>query len=91
MTVRDFVIEGKAISKVFKLYASPEYRLKEWLSLGRRMYHKPYRALEAVDIELRRGECLGIIGSNGSGKTSILEKTIQNGKLPINLLKIKLI
>ena len=29
-------------------------------------------ALRGVDLELRRGRCLGIFGANGAGKTTLL-------------------
>ena len=32
-----------------------------------------FRALESVDLELRRGQSLGIIGENGAGKSTLLK------------------
>ncbi len=34
--------------------------------------HKPFCALEGVSFEVGRGECFGIIGRNGSGKSTTL-------------------
>ena len=39
----------------------------------RRIEHEEFWALDGVDLEIAAGETLGIIGPNGSGKTTILK------------------
>lgn len=37
-----------------------------------RRQHRVKRVLEGVSLEVRRGECLGVLGRNGAGKSSLL-------------------
>ena len=41
---------------------------------------KPVRAVEQIDLEVRRGECLGIVGESGSGKSTL-------GRLALRLIE----
>lgn len=66
-------IEVKNVTKVYRLYDRPADRLKESLSISRKNYHKDFYALKGVSFEVRRGESVGIIGTNGSGKSTILK------------------
>ena len=52
---------------------SPSDRLKEALHIGRGKHHTEHRALKGVNMTIRQGECVGIIGTNGSGKSTILK------------------
>lgn len=61
------------LKKVYKLYDKPSDRLKEALHIGRKKRHTEHRALKGVDLTIRQGECVGIIGTNGSGKSTILK------------------
>ncbi len=60
------------VVKVYKLYDRLRDRLKEALGLGRKSYKLHY-ALNGVNMEISRGETVGIIGTNGSGKSTILK------------------
>lgn len=66
-------IELKHISKVYKLYDKPSDRLKESLGLTRKCKHKDHYALDDINFTIKKGECVGIIGTNGSGKSTVLK------------------
>jgi len=66
------VLEANKLSKRFKIYSSPWHRLIEWLTLGKRRYHKVFWAVKDASFVLRRGEFLAIIGPNGAGKSTLL-------------------
>ena len=61
------------VSKLYKLYDNPMDRLKESLGLSRKKRYKEHYALRDVNFEVKMGEAVGIIGTNGSGKSTILK------------------
>ncbi len=71
--MENIAIEVKNVEKVYKLYDKPSDRLMEALHIGRGKRHTEHRALKGVDLTIRQGECVGIIGTNGSGKSTILK------------------
>jgi len=66
-------ISVKEVTKIYKLYERPIDRLKETLSPGHRSYHRDFFALDRLSFEVQKGETVGIIGTNGSGKSTILK------------------
>ena len=68
-----YAIRVQDVSKVYRLYDKPIDRLKESLSLSHRNYHKDFFALNGISFQVRKGETVGIIGTNGSGKSTILK------------------
>ncbi len=61
------------VSKLYKLYDKPMDRLKEALGFTRQKKYTEHYALKDVDFSVYRGETVGIIGTNGSGKSTILK------------------
>lgn len=66
-------IEARQITKMYKLYSRSLDRMREALGLSRKKLYKEHYALNGVDLSIRRGETVGIIGTNGSGKSTILK------------------
>ena len=65
------VLRVAGLGKEYRLYASPRSRLRALLT--GRSTHRSHWALQGVTFELRRGQCLGVIGNNGAGKSSLLK------------------
>ncbi len=61
------------VSKVYKIYSRPSDRLKEAVHPFHKNYHSPFYALNDISFNVEKGETVGIIGSNGSGKSTILK------------------
>jgi lipopolysaccharide transport system ATP-binding protein len=69
----DIAISVRNLSKKYRLYDSPQHRLKEALHPFRKKFHREFWALRDISFEVRKGDCIGIIGKNGSGKSTLLQ------------------
>ena len=71
---KDVAIRVQNLVKTYKLYDRPKDRLKDALGMGRKKkLYKEHNALKGVDLTIYKGETVGIIGTNGSGKSTILK------------------
>lgn len=69
----DVIIGVRNVTKVFEMYDKPRHRLQQMMFGKFKTYYKEFKALDDVSFEVRRGECVGLIGRNGSGKSTILQ------------------
>ena len=70
----EIAIRVSHLDKIYKLYNKPTDRLRESLGLcGKKRLSKDHYALKDVSFEVKKGETVGIIGTNGSGKSTILK------------------
>ncbi len=69
----DIAISVNNLSKMYKLYDNPMDRLKESLGLTRKKRYKEHYALNHISFQVGKGETVGIIGTNGAGKSTILK------------------
>lgn len=70
---KKLAIEVDNVQKIYKLYDKPSDRMKEAFGFGKKTKHKLHYALKGVNMKIYQGETVGIIGTNGSGKSTILK------------------
>lgn len=68
----EIAISLQNISKCFKRYNHPVDRLKELL-LPQKSYAQEFWALRDINLEIPKGQTVGIVGQNGSGKSTLLQ------------------
>ena len=70
MEQKELAIHVDRVSKVYKLYRRNRDRLIESLGLTKKKLSTPHYALKDVSLDIYKGETVGIIGTNGSGKST---------------------
>ena len=72
-TTSDVVIRAAGLGKRCKIYPRAWGRLTEWFTGGSAVRHEDFWALCDVTFEVKKGESLGVLGVNGSGKATLLK------------------
>ena len=66
------VIRASNLGKAYTSFASPLQRLRSVL-FGRDLSQGSFWALRDFNLEVRRGDVLGVVGQNGAGKSTLLQ------------------
>ena len=71
----DVAIRATNLAKIYRLYSKPAYRFLDMFGLLRERpgAFTEHAALDGVNLEIRRGEKVAIIGRNGAGKSTFLK------------------
>src|SRR5260221_12500458 len=85
-TSSDIVVQAKHLGKAYQLYARRNDWLKQVAFGWWKSYFKPFWVLRDIDLQVRRGESIGILGRNGCGKSNLLQvvwgmRLASNGEL----------
>ncbi|SEA13090.1 teichoic acid transport system ATP-binding protein [Lachnospiraceae bacterium NK3A20] len=70
---KEIAIQVSHVTKKYKLYERNRDRVIEALGLSRKPRYTEKLALNDVSMTVYKGETVGIIGTNGSGKSTILK------------------
>lgn len=63
----------KNVTKIFKLFFDKPSTLKERLVFWNKSKKEFHQVLKNINLEIKKGETVGLIGSNGSGKSTLLK------------------
>ena len=69
----DIVVEIENLNKEYKMYKRKSDRVVETLFPFIKNRHGKFKAMNNLNLELRKGEVLGILGKNGAGKSTLLK------------------
>ena len=67
----NIVIKAEGLKKEYYIYERPVDRLKEIFLKKKK--HRAFNALGPINIQIKKGETIGIIGENGAGKSTFLK------------------
>lgn len=69
----EIAVRAVGLSKAFEFYESYTDRFKQILFGRFKTYYTPYWVLRDINFTINRGQCVGIVGRNGVGKSTLLQ------------------
>jgi lipopolysaccharide transport system ATP-binding protein len=72
-TSSEVVVRTRHLGKAYQLYAHRSDWLKQVMLGWYKTYYKPFWVLRDIDLDVYRGDSIGILGRNGCGKSTLLQ------------------
>ena len=72
-TSSEVVVHARHLGKAYQLYARRGDWLKQVMFGWWKSYFKPFWVLRDIDLDVYRGESIGVLGRNGCGKSTLLQ------------------
>lgn len=66
------IITASGVHKSYLLFDKPSHRLWQMFFRGRRRFYEEYEVLRNINLEIPRGQTVGLVGRNGAGKSTLL-------------------
>ena len=70
---KNLAIKVDNVSKFYKIYNRARDRVKEAFNPFKKKYYNEHYVLENLNLEIEKGDVLGIFGLNGAGKSTLLK------------------
>ena len=85
----EYAVEVNDVTMIFNMASEQLNNLKEYfIKLAKHeLFFKEFRALKHISFKVRRGDVVGLVGTNGSGKSTML-KVIAGVLEPLSLIHI---
>lgn len=72
MSSNPLALELKSVGRIYKIYKRPLDRLLQWLPFIKVDY-RVFEALQPLNLTVKKGEVVGLLGKNGAGKSTLLQ------------------
>lgn len=69
----DWIIRCANVGKSYQIYSVYDHRLLQMLFGRFKKFYRDFWVLRDISFDVKKGECIGIIGRNGAGKTTLLQ------------------
>ncbi len=88
ITSNSYAIEVRNVSKMYKKYKNSTSKILDLLGFSFRKNYEEFWPLKDINLTIKKGEKVGVIGRNGAGKTTLLSMISDNVKPTKGTIKV---